>query len=182
MKQMIKNWREIESLGNFLYRDTNGNVRITEAFFDLNGNNPLVVQNLKDGAGNKRFIEGNIETEDITGVTFSYSKWSLSGSHLMIVICGDILENVTVSSNEKVCDISFPNYIKDKLMPIYSAWLGSKNAECIEEVTFSHNVFLNVDMDKTANGVVINTGAAITASENKRHFRLTFDLLIDMAD
>lgn len=143
--------------------------------------NQPIFETIVDKNGNPRFIEEDIETETITGVTFSYAKWSLSGTHLMIVICGDVAPSTAVSANTKICDIELPDYIKDKISTIYSTWVASKNAECIEEVTYSHATFLGSDMDKTEDGLTLNSSVAIISSENKRHFRLAFDLLIDSA-
>ena len=138
-------------------------------------------ENIVDKNGDLRFIEEDIETETIEGVTFTYAKWSLSGTHLMIVICGNVASGTAVSANTKICDIELPDYIKDKISTIYSTWVASKNAECIEEVTYSHSTFLGSDMDKTSDGLTLNSSVAIVSSENKRHFRLAFDLLIDSA-
>ena len=56
------------------------------------------IVNLVDKDGHERFIEGDIPDPEITGLTPIYYKWSLSGTHLMIVMAGTI-ENGTNLSN-----------------------------------------------------------------------------------
>ena len=53
--------------------------------------NVKVFENIVDKDGHKRFIEGDITFENITGVSKVYGKWSLSGNHLMIVICPKLI-------------------------------------------------------------------------------------------
>ena len=57
-----------------------------------NGVTPEMILNPKmedivDADGHKRFIEGNVTPANIIGENdIQYAKWSLSGSHLMIVL------------------------------------------------------------------------------------------------
>ena len=52
--------------------------------------NSVDMANIVDADGHNRFIEGNIATEEIEGVTWAYARWSLSGTHLMCVLAGTI--------------------------------------------------------------------------------------------
>ena len=57
-----------------------------------------IFERIVDKDGHKRFIEGEIELADsITYLTNLYGKWSLSGSHLMLVICIRTDENTKAS-------------------------------------------------------------------------------------
>ena len=53
-------------------KDTDGNYKIFE--------------NIVDNQGNTRFIEGDITIQEVSGVSKLFGKWSLSGSHLLIVL------------------------------------------------------------------------------------------------
>ena len=59
------------------------------------------LENIKDDNGKFRFIEGTPIPTTTTGVTYSYSKWSLSGTHLMIVIVATGV-NGTVCQNGSI--------------------------------------------------------------------------------
>ena len=56
----------------------------------------LNISTLTDSKGNPRFIEGEGTPMEMEGFTASYCKWSLSGTHLMIVLSGSFA-NATVS-------------------------------------------------------------------------------------
>lgn len=58
----------------------------------------VAFEDIVDKNGNPRFIEGTITPETISGITFTYCKWSLSGTHLMIVLAGTC-KNVTLANN-----------------------------------------------------------------------------------
>ena len=72
-----------------------------------------------DSQGHERFIEGDITIETIEGVTQTYGKWSLSGTHLMIVLCVSIANNTALTSSTYfVDDIDIPDWIKDKIVNV----------------------------------------------------------------
>ena len=76
------------------------------------------IDNLVDKNGHDRFIEGDITINEITGVTQKYGKYSLSGTHLLIVIAFEIESGTTLSASTDICTISLPQWIKDKLATI----------------------------------------------------------------
>ena len=76
-------------------------------------------ENITDSDGHKRFIEGNIELdESVTTITKLYGKWSLSGSHLLIVLAFSIVENATLTAGY-IADINLPEWIMDKIYPLF---------------------------------------------------------------
>ena len=135
-----------------------------------------VFEDIKDKDGHNRFIEANITGNTITGITWEYCKWSLSGSHLMTVVSGTI-DNATTVADGVLCEIDLPQWIKDKIFPIYSTIVVGKtisvfNADDGTSQTFS--VFLR----KLSNGKVQITNYSLTTTK-ERVFRIDFDLLID---
>ena len=56
------------------------------------------IENIYDEDEHKRFIEGDLTLQTIEGVSFSYGKWSLSGTHLMVVIAGSIANETVIAS------------------------------------------------------------------------------------
>ena len=139
-----------------------------------NGTTPLF-ETITDIHGNPRFVEGDITIRTISGITQTYGKWSLSGTHLMIVVCID-LENVTLANND-LAFVNLPSYIKDKIDPLwrnqyvdrksFSAWTDAGNATNI-------NCFLSKTNDNI--GIKLQSTASITTLS---HMRIQFDLLID---
>ena len=135
------------------------------------------LEKIKDKSGHLRFVEGEGTTETITGVTITYNKWSLSGTHLMIVLAGSI-DNAIVLANQTVFEnITIPNYILNKIQPL------SSSGELIERKSFilygsTDEQTTKIDIRKSDNKLVIRTFGSITLNE-KRYFRAQFDLLID---
>ena len=70
-----------------------------------------LMENIVDSKGNKRFVEGPLTTTTISGVTYSYSKWSLCGTHLMIVLGGTIAANTSLISGTSLAYVILYKYI-----------------------------------------------------------------------
>ena len=156
------------------------NIKINDTSLDciLDANdNPLIIcERLKDTNGDLRFVEGTITMENISGVTFSYHKWSLSGSHLMIVIAGTVASGVTLSA-EKWCDLDLPDYIKNKISPVFEAVIERQQISAWNSDYTS--IYLNFWLLKYG-GLQINQYETPTTTKSY-NFRIQFDLLIDMA-
>ena len=129
-----------------------------------------------DEAGHQRFIEGDITFNEIEGLTQTYGKWSLSGSHLLIVIAGSIA-NETAISGTIISSIDLPAWIKDKLVPIYGQAIVRQTDYAYSSDGATNQSVLNVLGKSGAN---IYVGSYITATAD-RYFRYQFDLLIDTA-
>ena len=139
------------------------------------------MSSIVDSDGHKRFVTGDISAQTISGVTFTYAKWSLSGTHLMFVLAGNT--SITISASTLLANITLPGYIYNKiyqLKPQASNLVSLSEMQVRESVgstaTVSKCELYKVDSDsilKIFNFDPINTSA--TASG----FRLQFDLLID---
>lgn len=135
------------------------------------------VSTLVDKDGNNRFQDFDVEMETISGITFTYSKASLSGSHLLIVIAG-VLEAGTAITAVKWGELPLPKWIRDKITPTYSAYVGSFNGQIITSGSYAVNP-IAVNVDKTDTGLRIDAGSNISADVNNKYFRIPVDLLID---
>ena len=84
------------------------------------------IATLVDADGHNRFIEGDIEIEEITGITKTYGKWSLSGTHLLIVLCLGAVVGTTISGT--LANITLPSYIASKIVQTFwkTLWKFSK--------------------------------------------------------
>ena len=56
-------------------------------------------ENIVDKDGHKRFIEGTPTNPTIEGVEITYAKWSLSGTHLMLVMAGNVASTTVLDYN-----------------------------------------------------------------------------------
>ena len=137
----------------------------------------VLMENIKDEDGHIRFIEDEIVVPDTaSGFTKVYGKWSLSGSHLMIVLCVSITNDTTFSS-QTIGAIELPEWIMNKIYPIYTDTI-------VPYTTFKAfkddgTTMQNVDV-RLAKGV--NQLALIMYSNtmtDDRIVRISFDLLID---
>ena len=89
MKQMVRNWKELESLGKEIYRDENGVIHIDAPMWFYE--NLPILQKINDLQGRQRFIcESGIPNTEITGFTSVYCKWTLNGTMLTCVCAGTI--------------------------------------------------------------------------------------------
>ena len=75
------------------------------------------LSDIVDSKGNKRFIEGN-GIADNTKIDSSYCKWSLSGTHLMIVLAGKYIVN-SVRDQTVLAQYDVPSFILDKVYPVW---------------------------------------------------------------
>ena len=135
---------------------------------------PKVLDSLVDSKGNPRFIEGDLTTTAIEGVTFSYAKWSLSGSHLMLVLAGSVANGTAIPAVDWA-KIYLPTWILNK---IYTVWGDRIERKGIELIATNYSAqSLTVYLGKQSSYLFI-TAPTITLTA-ERFFRIQFDLLID---
>ena len=141
-------------------------------------NGGVLLDDIVDSQGIKRFIEGNLVTQTVEGVTFTYGKWSLSGTHLMIVLAGDVAANTTLANGIVYAAASLPKWLLDKIIPLY-ANVGV-SAEVVDFYTDNWQIQTSkFSLTKTSNidlRILKLGGDTIEAAS---HFRIQFDLLID---
>ena len=133
------------------------------------------IATLVDADGHDRFIEGDISMTEATGVTKIYGKWSLSGTHLLIVFSVSI-ENGKNTNTIKAKVEDLPQWVMDKIFTIGGSICVRRNTEYFfaDDLT-SQNVYclLTKDNDKLE---LSYGGLTLTAD---RACISQFDLLID---
>ena len=139
--------------------------------------NLKVFENIVDKDGHKRFIEGDIAIETISGVTKTYGKWSLSGSHLMIALVLSLANTTTIAGTTKLGALTLPKWIYDKIIPAYSAVVELKSTPAYGSDSTSQS-FAYYGRKNTDNEIGIYKSGDITLTAD-RSVRLQFDLLID---
>lgn len=156
--------------------DTNGaqdNVDYTQL--------PTLMSNIVDSHGNSRFVEGDITMNTFEGVTQTYGKWSLSGTHLMIVLVFTADANTELPSNRSLARIPLPQFILDKIKPldkgeyVDTKLFNMRGKDNWWQATYNLNILIN----KASNYVFLSTTSVIPTITNDCTVRIQFDLIID---
>ena len=135
-----------------------------------------VFEDIKDKDGHNRFIEGDITLETIEGFTAKYGKWSLSGSHLLIVLSADVANATVIPAYTILTKITLPSWIHDKIAVLYGSNLVAvQSIALFDSNGGSQN--LTIRLRKRETTIEIDT-TSLTLNAD-RTFRLGFDLLID---
>ena len=138
-------------------------------------------ENITDSHGNKRFVEGNITMNTIEGVTQTYGKWSLSGTHLMLALVFTTVANTALSTTTTLARIELPQFILDKIIPLENTqYVSHKTFEMIIPNALWNNTYdLKLFLGKQTNFVYIATTSATPTITKDCVTRVQFDLLID---
>lgn len=140
--------------------------------------NNIPFENIKDAQGHNRFVDGNGITATLTGLTITYCKWSLSGTHLMFVCAGNVLDTTTIPGSLELCRFNLPEWVYNKIYAVWGGqYLESKNVRLTaDNWTYQQ---LEVALRKiTSPAIQFLVPSALTLSSD-RSFRIQFDLLID---
>lgn len=141
------------------------------------------LEQIKDAQGHNRFVEGNgTYSSKISGSV--YCRWSLSGTHLMLVFAGTIPANTTFGGGgELLGQFTLPQWIYDKIQPVWgSYYVENKSLEIISN-DWSNTDNMAVCLEKSSYGggnymSILQIGSLQTITFDG-NFRIQFDLLID---
>ena len=162
------------------FRDENGNIQANTPINNKDVANKeyvddyLLLENIKDRNNNYRFIEGNGTPSVLEGVNITYVKWSLSGTHLMFVLVGNIA-NGTPFGNF-VVDFNLPAWIRNKIAPVFSDKLEYKTIQAYANDYTNQNITFS--LNKSSNYIRISKEGTTNITAD-RMFKIQFDLLID---
>ena len=134
------------------------------------------ITTLVDSDGHDRFVEGDINIEEITGVSKDYGKWSLSGTHLMFVLACTLADQTAIAGSTKYAEIELPKWIHDKIVPTFSSYVAVVPTGYYNDDSSGQSA--NILLRKDSNNKVSLISNAITMTK-ERHFRCQIDLLID---
>lgn len=155
--------------------DTDVTTLQTEVANIKNGTTHLF-ETITDSHGNPRFVEGDITMETIAGVTQTYGRWSLSGTHLMIVVCADVANGTTIP-NRDIAFINLPAWILNKINPLIATRIESKNV-LMYDTSFTTQTITVVLTKGEALLAFVTRGTTVEVNSDRK-FRIQFDLLID---
>lgn len=140
------------------------------------GSGTITLDDIVDKNGNKRFVEGNGTLGSIDGLTSTYCKWSLSGTHLMCVLSATLSANKTLPA-KILATFIVPDYIGRKIIPTWG-----NHVEIIEpyiKTNEGSGGTMSVWVDYDNNNIKFNLLAQVASASKDRYFRIQFDLLID---
>lgn len=135
----------------------------------------IKLDDIVDDSGNKRFVEGTptFVLHSSYNIVSDYQKWSLSGTHLMIV--GVLTANGGTSLTvENVYEVTLPTYIFSKIMTFPNSTLVSRTSALASNTSATMDAQLYKDTEN--NKLYIRTPATIASGVT---YRIQFDLLID---
>ena len=141
------------------------------------GDISTILENIVDSQGNKIFIEGEGTLTTLEGLNITYNKWSLSGTHLMFVVAGEIADTTVIPSNFVLVDYTdLPSYIIDKIIPGKVQRIDVKTISMYaDDYSVQNNSALLLKNSDTNIRIIFG---AVTLNGD-RSFRVQFDLLID---
>lgn len=135
-------------------------------------------ENIVDKDGHKRFIENDGNVVSITGYEVSYCKWSLSGTHLALVLAGSFEDELVLTNGTTIATYDLPQWILDKIYPVWGGNLEVKNVTAYAGNWSNQICGLGFAIDTINNKLIIFKAGDLTLTA-KRYFRAQFDLLID---
>ena len=149
------------------YHITTANGFVTvEADGDVSAR-PLIVEG--DGAG--------LEQE---GVTISYCKWSLTGTHLMLVLAGSIANTTAIADSTNLAEFTIPEWIGNKIFPVWSTTYIEGKIITFRADDWSTQTATITLVKNTSTSILFRkSGGGTFTLTADRSFRIQFDLLID---
>lgn len=152
-------------------------VEIDGTKYKVGGGSGIVTLNdIVDSKGNKRFIEGNGTPGSIDGLTSTYCKWSLSGTHLMCVLSATLSANETLPA-EILATFTVPDYIGRKIITTWANHIAI--LEPYIKGSDGSGGTMPVWVNYSNNNITFELLGMISALSTNRSFRIQFDLLID---
>ena len=141
------------------------------------------LENIVDKELHKRFIEDDGVATELEGYTPTFVKWSLSGSHLMLVVAGNIALGTTIANNFIFAKFTLPKWIFDKVYPVWSgANIETKTIAFVSDDWASQSLSCILQKPNVApyeNMLIIRMVSSAHTFTANRGFRCAFDLLID---
>lgn len=140
--------------------------------------NVKVFEEIVDKDGHKRFIDGNITITEREGFTQTYGKYSLSGSHLLIVLALSCANTAVINDGSTIANIEIPKWVYDKLVPLYASTIIDRGEFTAYANDYSTQNF-NAYCIKISDNKIRLTKAGNVTFTADRQVRITFDFLID---
>ena len=171
---------EVTDNGKVLGVNADGNYELK----DPSAVNEVLMENVVDSNGNSRFIDGNVSpSNEIPSGDVKFAKWTLSGTHLMIVFAFLASEDKSLAG-KTICALQLPQWVYNKIYPMnegtdHIAVIDSIKGYIPSDLTPStYSLRPYIYRDQQNHGIVMN-GAGGTEIEDGHYYRIVFDLVID---
>ena len=135
-----------------------------------------VFEDIKDKDGHPRFIDGDINIVETEGFTKLFGKWSLSGTHLILVVAVSIEDATAWLGGKKLYELELPQWIMNKIVPVGSSRIVNQAENLFDNDAASAQSVTSY-LSKIAGKLVLTLSELTTTA--KRYMRVAFDLLID---
>ena len=139
--------------------------------------NAVTLNNIVDSKGNPRFVEGEGTPATITGFTATQCKWSLSGTHLMLVLAGSVANGTTINDGVILATFNLPDFIFNKIATVWANLYIEMKQVSMYSSSWTTQALMTT-MRKSSVLQIIKSGGSTSLTDN-RNFRLQFDILID---
>lgn len=137
-----------------------------------------------DANGNPRFIGGDIATSNLANLVgnenVKYAKWSLSGTHIMIVLAFNAPANTMFTTGSYLASLTIPSWIGSQIQRIIPSSAMVAIEEVIGKQAGEVNIKKSFDLEKSSDsGFTIWAAENFTTTATNTGFRVQFDLLIE---
>lgn len=143
-------------------------------------------EKIKDKDGHLRFIDGDGTPLSLSGVSTTYCKWSLSGTHLMLVVAFYVEDGVTIPQYAQIGQYNLPEWILNKIVSAQGQSQGNIEVKRIEGVKndafpFSTPQIIPTYIQKNQYGQIVTSLSEAYKNEtgSNVYFRAQYDLIID---
>ena len=137
------------------------------------------ISTLVDSKGNPRFIEGEGIPATIEGFTSTYCKWSLSGTHLMLVLTGTLANATNVADSAVLATFRLPTFILNKINVVWAnQYIEMKQVSMYASNWTTQPLITTTRKHENSIQILKSGGSTLTLTA-ERNFRLQFDMLID---
>ena len=130
---------------------------------------------LFDNNGNPRFIIGDGNPENVSGMNIVSSKWCLNGRNLMFEINGSFSANVDAYKN--ICTFVIPQWISDKIQTEIQNLVDINRCELVHITGDVSPLYFIIY--KNDNNIVFNLGVSIPQSDKVVYFKERYNIIID---
>ena len=131
---------------------------------------------LVDADGNDRFQEWEFTDKEVSGVSLTFAKASLSGTHLMVVVAGTIADTTVMTKGTNLAEATLPEWIMNKIFTIQGIRVIPHASEYLYSSDDTQTCASSLNKNDGKLYVSFNTNITLNAD---RAFRFAFDLLID---
>lgn len=133
------------------------------------------IEALVDNNGNHRFIVGNGNPGNVTGLTISSAKWTLNGNNLVFEILGVFSGNL--SGFDKLSTFTLPEWIINKIVTPARNIVDIISCSMIS-IEDASDTNIKVQVIKDGNNIYFTNVTNITISDISL-FKIRYNIIID---